>query len=85
VPQIAVQELQGTKQVYIAESDNKVHIVNVTVGPQVGNDWIIASGLRADQRVITSNLQKLQDGAQINVHEISEQAAIETTSPTGAR
>ena len=85
VPQMAVQELQGTKQVYIAGSDNKAHIVNVTLGPQVGNDWIITSGLRADQRVITSNVQKLRDGAPVNVHEISEQAAIETSSPTGAR
>jgi membrane fusion protein (multidrug efflux system) len=85
VPQVAVQELQGTKQVYIAGPDNKAHILNVTLGPQVGNDWIIMSGLRADQRVITSNVQKLQDGAQVNVREISEQAAIETSSPTGAR
>lgn len=85
VPQVAVQELQGAKQVYIAGPDNKAHIVNVTLGPQVGNDWIITSGLRADQRVITSNVQKLRDGAQISVHEISEQAASETSSPTGAR
>ena len=85
VPQIAVQELQGTKQVYIAGPDNKAHLVNITLGPQVGNDWIITSGLRADQRVITSNVQKLRDGAQISVHEISDQAAIETSSPTGAR
>jgi len=85
VPQIAIQELQGTKQAYIAGPDNKAHIVNVTLGPQVGNDWIVTSGLRADQRVITSNVQKLRDGTQVNVHEISEQAAIETSSPTGAR
>ena len=85
VPQLAVQELQGTKQVYIAGPDNKAHIVNVTLGPQVGNDWIITSGLSADQRVITSNVQKLRDGAQVSVHEISEQAAIETSSPTGVR
>jgi membrane fusion protein, multidrug efflux system len=85
VPQLAVQELQGTKQIYVAGPDNKAHIANVTLGPQVGNDWIITSGVRADQRVITSNVQKLRDGAQVSVHEISEQAAIETSSPTGAR
>jgi len=85
VPQLAVQELQGTKQVFIAGPDNRAHIINVTLGPQVGNDWIITSGLRADQQVITSNMQKLRDGAQISVHEISEQAAIDTSSPTGAR
>src|SRR6202035_1774260 len=85
VPQLAVQELQGTKQVFIAGPDNKAHIVNVTLGPQAGNDWIITSGLRADQRVITSNVQKLRDGAQISVHEISDRAAIDTSSPTVAR
>ena len=85
VPQMAVQELQGTKQVYIAGPDNRAHIVNVTLGPQAGNDWIIISGLRPDQRVITSNVQKLRDGAPVTTREISEQAAIETSSPTGAR
>jgi membrane fusion protein (multidrug efflux system) len=85
VPQIAVQELQGSKQVYVVGTDNKAHIVNVTLGPQVRNDWIITSGLGADQRVITSNVQKLRDGAPVNAHEISVDAAIETSSPTGAR
>jgi membrane fusion protein (multidrug efflux system) len=85
VPQLAVQELQGTKQVYIAGPDNKAHIVNVTLGPQAGNDWIITSGLSADQRVITSNVQKLRDGAQVSVHEISAESAVETSSPTGAK
>jgi membrane fusion protein (multidrug efflux system) len=85
VPQIAIQELQGTKQIYIAGPDNKAHIVNVTLGPQVGNDWIISSGLGADQRVITSNVQKLRDGAPVTAHEISVEAAVETSSPTGAR
>jgi membrane fusion protein, multidrug efflux system len=85
LPQMAVQELQGTKQVYIADSDNKVHIANVTLGPQAGNDWIIASGLRPDQLAITSNVQKLREGAPVRTREISEQAAIETSSPTGGR
>ena len=85
VPQMAVQELQGIKQVYVAEPDNKVHIVNVTLGPQIGNDWIITSGLRPDQLAITSNVQKLREGAPVRTHEITAQAAIETSSPTGAR
>jgi len=85
VPQMTVQDLQGTKQIYVAGPDNLVHIVNVTLGPEAGNDWIIASGLNPDQLVITSNVQKLRDGVPIHAREISEQAAIETSSPTGAR
>src|SRR5579859_4286553 len=85
VPQMAVQELQGTKQVYVAGPDNKAHIANVILGPQVGNEWIISAGLQPGQFVITSNLQKLREGTSVNPHEISGQEAIETSSPTGAR
>ncbi len=85
VPQAAVQELQGIEQIYIAAPDNHVHVVNVTLGPQYGRDWIIESGLQPGQRVITDNLQKLRDGAPISPHQVSEQTAIATSSPTGGR
>lgn len=85
VPQLAVQEMQGVEQVYVAAPDNRVHVANVTLGPQSGNDWVINSGLHSGELVITSNLQKLREGAPIRPHEISAQAAIQTSSPTGAR
>ena len=85
VPQMAVQELQGMEQVYVAGPDNRVHVVNVKLGPQVGSDWIITAGLQPDQRVITNNVQKLREGVPVSPREISEQAAILTSSPTGAR
>jgi membrane fusion protein, multidrug efflux system len=85
VPQAAVQELQGLEQIYIAGPDNRVHIVNVTLGPQSGSDWIIESGLKPGDRVITDNVQKLRDGAPVIPHEISAQAAIQTSNPTGGR
>ena len=85
VPQLAVQEMQGTHQVYTVGPNNRVHLVNVTLGPQAGPDWIISAGLHPGQFVITSNLQKLREGATITPNEISAQAAIQTFSPTGAR
>jgi hypothetical protein len=44
----------------------------------------VNGGLQPGQLVITSNLQKLRDGAPVSPHEVSEQAAIQTSSPTGA-
>jgi membrane fusion protein (multidrug efflux system) len=85
VPQLAVQEFQGLHQVLTVGPDNRVHVVNVMLGPQAGNDWIVNGGLQPDQRVITSDLQKLREGVPVAPHEISEQAAIQTSSPTGAR
>lgn len=85
VPQAAVQELQGIEQIYLAGADNRVHIVNVTLGQQLGSDWIIEKGLKPGERVITDNVQKLRDGAAISPHEVSAQQAVQTSNPTGGR
>jgi len=85
VPQAAVQELQGMEQIYVAGPDNHVHIVNVKLGPQSGTDWIVENGLKAGDRVITDNVQKLKDGSPISPHEVSAEAAVLTSNPTGGR
>ena len=66
VPQAAVQELQGIEQVYTVGPDNKVHVVNVTLGPQHGQDWVISSGLQPGTQVILTNLQKLKEGMPVS-------------------
>jgi membrane fusion protein (multidrug efflux system) len=85
VPQAAVQELQGMEQIYVAGQDNHVHVVNVKLGPQSGSEWIIESGVKPGDRVITDNVQKLKDGAPISPHEVSAEAAVLTSNPTGGR
>lgn len=82
VPQVAVQELQGLQQVATVTADNKVHIVNVQLGTQYGNAWVVTSGLESGSRVITDNLQKLREGAPVNPHEVSFSAADGATSTT---
>lgn len=68
VPQIAVQELQGIQQVDTVGADNRVHVANVKLGPQYGNDWIVESGLQPGTAVITDNLQKLKEGVPVDPH-----------------
>jgi membrane fusion protein (multidrug efflux system) len=84
VPQIAVQELQGIQQVDTVDADNKVHVVNVQLGSQFGNNWIVASGLVPGTRVITDNLQKLRDGMTVSPSEISLASAAGATSTTNS-
>ena len=86
VPQIAVTELQGIEQVYTVGADHKVHVVNVTLGPQVGPDWVITSGLAPGTQIITDNLQKLKDGVPVNPQMTTastEPIASTTTDATG--
>jgi RND family efflux transporter MFP subunit len=66
VPQRAVSELQGGYQVAIVDSDNKVNIRSVTVGPQVDRRWVIASGLNPGDRVVVEGVQKIRTGILVN-------------------
>ena len=84
VPQSAVQELQGIEQVYLAGPDNKVHVANVTLGPQSGKNWVVTGGLQAGERVIMDNLQKLREGAPVDPHPAPAQPVDSTnTDATG--
>jgi membrane fusion protein (multidrug efflux system) len=82
VPQIAVQELQGIQQVYTVGQDNHVHVVNVKLGPQYGNDWIVDSGIEPGTQVITDNLQKLKEGVPVAPH--AAQLPPANNSPAGS-
>ncbi len=74
VPQSAVQELQGIEQVYTVGPDNKVHVANVTLGPQHGQDWVISSGLQPGTQVILTNVQKLKEGMPVSPQPASGQS-----------
>ena len=65
IPQRAVIELQGSHQVAVVGSDNKVSIRPVTVAERVGNLWIVTDGLKAGERVVVEGLMKVRDGATV--------------------
>ena len=73
VPQRAVSELQGSYQVAVVDSDNKVSIRPVTVGPQVDTRWVIASGLNPGERIIAEGIQKVRPGIRVNPKPFSSQ------------
>ena len=62
IPQRCVSELQGTHQVAVVDNSGKVTIRNVKVGERIGTQWIIESGLKAGEQVITEGNSKVQDG-----------------------
>ncbi len=71
VPQAAVTDLQGQKQIFTVGPENKVHVLNVNVGQQSGTNIVVLSGLRPGASVITDNLQKLREGAPVAPHPAS--------------
>ena len=75
VPQVAVTDFQGQKQIYTVAANHTVHVNNVTLGPQFGNNWVIENGVNAGDLVITDNLQKLREGAPVDAHVASDAAS----------
>lgn len=74
VPQRAISELQGGYQVAVVDADNKINIRSVTVGPQVGRRWVIASGLNPGERIVAEGVQKVRTGIQVNPKPFTPQA-----------
>jgi membrane fusion protein (multidrug efflux system) len=68
IPQVSIQELQGLQQVYVAGPDGKAHLTTVTLGPQIGTNWLVEQGVSPGALVITDNLLKLRDGASVVPH-----------------
>ena len=62
VPQRAVSELQGSYQVAVVQSDNKIAVRTVEVGERADTMWIINGGLKAGDRVVAEGATKVTDG-----------------------
>jgi membrane fusion protein (multidrug efflux system) len=65
IPQQAVQELQGTKSVYVVGAGNKVEARQIVANHRLGSEWVVASGLAAGDRVVVEGTAKLRPGAQV--------------------
>jgi membrane fusion protein (multidrug efflux system) len=85
IPQVAVTEFQGMHQIYIAGTDGKAHVANVTLGAQIGTNWLVDDGVAPGALVITDNLQKLRDGAPVNPHRGPDVAPTEPTTNSAGR
>ena len=66
IPQRAVTEMQGTYQVAVVDSENKVAIRNVKTSERVGSQWIIDAGLKPGERVVAEGVQKVRAGIVVN-------------------
>jgi len=68
VPVVAVSRLAGQHFAFVAEPAGQGFVARmkpISVGAIVGNDYVVTSGLKAGERVIVSNTQKIGDGAPV--------------------
>jgi RND family efflux transporter MFP subunit len=70
IPVVAVSRVSGQYFCFVAETQGSATVARqrpVQVGEIIGDDYLVAGGLKAGERVITSGIQKLADGAPVKV------------------
>lgn len=66
IPQNATTQVQDKIFVYKVDGNNKVHYTEITVNPQNdGKNYIVTSGIKMGDRIVTQGLTSLTDGAEI--------------------
>ena len=74
VPQRAVLDVQGVRQVAVVGADDTVEIRPVQVGPRTGSLWIIEQGVKPGERVVVEGLDKVRPGAKVKPEPASPSA-----------
>src|SRR3954454_93629 len=78
IPLRAVQELQGTYNVYVVGNDSVAQIRPIKPGNRVGSNWVITDGLEPADKIVVEGLQKVRDG--VKVRPTAAKAAPDTTA-----
>jgi len=68
IPQRAVNELQGLYQVVVVGADDIAHLRTVTLGPSIGTDSVILTGLQGGDQVVTEGVDKIKEGTKVAPH-----------------
>lgn len=67
VPQSATFDVQDKKFVYVVNADKTIATREITVLPQNnGQTYVVASGLRAGERIVIDGVNQLKNGQKIN-------------------
>ena len=87
IPQDATTQVQDKIFVYKVDSENKLHYSEITVNPQNdGVKYIVTSGLKMGERIVTKGLTTLQDGMTIKpVSEAEYEAIIKKAEGLGEK
>lgn len=77
VPQEAVLESVNGKYVWIIDENGCAKQQDIEINGTYEKDWILKSGLKAGDVVISSNLQKIRQGSKVQVIELTDEEKAE--------
>jgi len=78
VPQMAVsRDPVGNATVFVVGGDGKAQLRKVVADRTIGDNWVVTSGLKPGEKVITQGLGKVRPGLQVS--------AVPDTTPEGPK
>jgi membrane fusion protein (multidrug efflux system) len=69
IPQRAVNRVQNIASVWVIRADATAEYRKVELGPTLGEEWVVQSGLEEGEMIATTGLQKLRNGAKVRIAE----------------
>jgi RND family efflux transporter MFP subunit len=76
LPERALVQLQGKNFVWIVGADGKASQRQVSVGEQIGPNFIITDGLKPGEKIIVEGIQKAREGAPVTAMSAAQLAAM---------
>ncbi|MDR2054999.1 MAG: efflux RND transporter periplasmic adaptor subunit [Desulfovibrio sp.] len=67
IPQKCVLLTQQGAQVMVLDAENRVSTLNVTISAAIGDKYLVDSGLRGGERIISEGIAKTRTGAVVRV------------------
>jgi membrane fusion protein (multidrug efflux system) len=74
------RDAKGQATVLVVGDDDQVELRPVDASRAVGDAWLVASGLRASERVVVDGLQRARPGAKVKPVPV---AAAQAAAPSG--
>jgi membrane fusion protein (multidrug efflux system) len=84
VPQRAVREMQGMFSVGVLKPDSTVEIRTVKAGARVGSQWVVDSGITANDMIVVDGMQKVRPGARVRATRAPADTGAAAPAPTPA-
>ena len=78
IPQRAVQELQGTFNVFVVGADSVAQIREVKLANRTESGWVVSKGLEPADRIVVEGLQKVRPGSK--VRPMAQSAGLDSVS-----
>lgn len=85
IPQKAVQQSGQGYFVWIMDKENKAQTRQITVGPWLGDQWLVKQGLEGNEVLIVDGFMRLAPGMPVRIAAPSAKPAGEAKAPATAK